>query len=761
MAGLRAKAPSATQINQNSRQGLADGGSVWSRYDPRRTQSDYVVPTVAGVAPTVQDTVPVHVEAVTADAKQGGYRNADGSWSAEAPPKVPDRVATDYRKRLGFADGGSLLPEQETWVEKRDRETAALQPQPIAETPLDVTPVPRRPTPLTSAGLPTFEGLGVPQSAGLLAKTAAQRTPLTSAGLPTFSGLGVPQVQKGFADGGRVRARGLRQGIPPVVEGLIPGAVNPTVADDINITTPSGVNIDAKKGEYVLSIEDVAALGGSGAVDSMVKALRKQNGIPLETGAKSPGQPDNMGRMNAPGLADGGWTAPYDWSKNYAARQAASREVVGPVGAAVSSPVNSIASGMESLAGFAGNVVDAMRQPTDPMAMVKGRTQDVANQLGGAAANISQPMAAAAQVLTGQPVVGNPRAAYQDVPASVATPAPVQPPTGGVDKHTPVEASLRFANMGLTPNDLSRMSDGSIPIPRKPAPPTPVPTGAGSYMVVGGRNYNASGLGGLGFGRNEDQRAKDLAATNVNEAAYAQNVATAQQGLDAMDLQKRMDVASAVASQVPSEWDRSFVGTADVSNPSFRNAMNAQGVTKDRATAAQGQLATLKDLVGVQEKRRSDALGLKQQEMATAGVLAKAKVDNDQRVAAAILHGESAEKVAQIRADAQNELTALKLSLLYKEPKETEMDKELAKAQVAKAVTDSTIAGSSIATALKAQNLELSPTKALDRSAINPMRWLGVPNHPAGFVEPSSGNIQTPQQVGTVQKVGKFNVIKK
>lgn len=94
--------------------------------------------------------------------------------------------------------------------------------------------------------------------------------------------------------------------------GVIPGKVNPKVADDITI--------NAKKGEYILSTDDVALLGGPEAVDAMVKSLREQAGLPTKTGPKTHGQPDSKGRMDKPGLpskgiaglANAGLVDPYE-----------------------------------------------------------------------------------------------------------------------------------------------------------------------------------------------------------------------------------------------------------------------------------------------------------------------------------------------------------------------------------------------------------------------------------------------------------------
>lgn len=78
--------------------------------------------------------------------------------------------------------------------------------------------------------------------------------------------------------------------------GIIPGKVNPNVADD--------VTINAKKGEYIIPQEVVEVLG-SKKLDKMVKDARKQIGVPHKTGPKRHDEPDAMGRMDDPRLGDG------------------------------------------------------------------------------------------------------------------------------------------------------------------------------------------------------------------------------------------------------------------------------------------------------------------------------------------------------------------------------------------------------------------------------------------------------------------------
>lgn len=77
--------------------------------------------------------------------------------------------------------------------------------------------------------------------------------------------------------------------------GVIPGKVNPTVADD--------VTINAKKGEYILPQEVTDAIGIQN-LDRLVLDIKKQLGLPQHIGPKSHDQPDSQGRMDKPGLPD-------------------------------------------------------------------------------------------------------------------------------------------------------------------------------------------------------------------------------------------------------------------------------------------------------------------------------------------------------------------------------------------------------------------------------------------------------------------------
>lgn len=77
--------------------------------------------------------------------------------------------------------------------------------------------------------------------------------------------------------------------------GVIPGQINPNVADD--------TIINAKIGEFVLSVEDVQLLGGPEAIENMIIRLREEAGLPTEMGPKGHGEPDYLGRMDARGLS--------------------------------------------------------------------------------------------------------------------------------------------------------------------------------------------------------------------------------------------------------------------------------------------------------------------------------------------------------------------------------------------------------------------------------------------------------------------------
>lgn len=82
-------------------------------------------------------------------------------------------------------------------------------------------------------------------------------------------------------------------GITSGIAGIIPGKVNPKVADD--------VTINAKKGEYVFPDYVVKAIGAD-KLDQMVMSVQKQLGMPIGIGPKQHNQPDNIGRVDTRGL---------------------------------------------------------------------------------------------------------------------------------------------------------------------------------------------------------------------------------------------------------------------------------------------------------------------------------------------------------------------------------------------------------------------------------------------------------------------------
>lgn len=108
--------------------------------------------------------------------------------------------------------------------------------------------------------------------------------PTIQTGIPVDKQPHFPPVVLGHAQGGAIRS----------TIGLIPGKVNPNVADD--------VTIDAKKGEYVLPVEVVGAMGGPDAIDAMVKNIKTKMGMSAEVGPKMRNEPDAHGRMNARGM---------------------------------------------------------------------------------------------------------------------------------------------------------------------------------------------------------------------------------------------------------------------------------------------------------------------------------------------------------------------------------------------------------------------------------------------------------------------------
>ena len=196
------------------------------------------------------------------------------------------------RKYLkGYASGGPVAPFQETWVEQRDREAAET----LAAQPAGFTAAPAN-------GQETWIAQRDREAANTLAAQPAGFTAAPANGQETW----VAQRDREAAN-----ALAMKKPLPfkrPGVlnlgfanSGRIPGKVNPNVADD--------VTIDAKKGEYVLPVEVVGAMGGPDAIDAMVKNIKTKMGMPAETGPKMRSEPDAQGRMNARGMrgfAEGG-----------------------------------------------------------------------------------------------------------------------------------------------------------------------------------------------------------------------------------------------------------------------------------------------------------------------------------------------------------------------------------------------------------------------------------------------------------------------
>lgn len=223
--------------------------------------------------------------------------------------------------------GVQPAPFQETWVAKRDREQATgtvpaaagiatmptpqttLTPSPLTTTPsasafassLDGTaPVDKETPGLASGGfvrkiaslgdkLDSILGLGAKKNvteAVPAQQTSAQAQPQQT---NTVQEQAVTDVRSRRSQENEI-LNGMAKG---GITGLIPGQVDPTVADDITI--------NAKKGEYIIP-QEVTSYLGEKYLTNLVARVRKAIGAPQGTGPKSPDQPDNMGRMDKPGI---------------------------------------------------------------------------------------------------------------------------------------------------------------------------------------------------------------------------------------------------------------------------------------------------------------------------------------------------------------------------------------------------------------------------------------------------------------------------
>ena len=217
-------------------------------------------------------------------------------------------------------------------------------------------------------------------------------TPSKSPELPSTPAAPAPQKIAGLARGGKT------PGSRP-----IPGKVDTKVADD--------VTINAKKGEFVLSVEDVALLGGADKLESDIKQLRKQAGLPTEMGPKRPDEPDAMGRMDKPGLngkaglADGGWNKIYETDpQKIGDTTTFSGGMKGLAGAAIGGIANTATGLMttpekmaDSSRGAAvpSNITEAFTPPTPGAAAVSVPLSPVIPIAKAASSKMQQPVSAA------------------------------------------------------------------------------------------------------------------------------------------------------------------------------------------------------------------------------------------------------------------------------------------------------------------------------------------------------------------------------
>ena len=120
------------------------------------------------------------------------------------------------------------------------------------------------------------------------------------------------------------------------------------------------------------------------------------------------------------------------------------------------------------------------------------------------------------------------------------------------------------------------------------------------------------------------------------------------------------------------------------------------------------------------------------------------KLIADERLAGVTARMESAATIAE----AKNEVARAKQALdeATKTPKETELAKKTADADIALATPAATLAGTDIGTALAAQKLGLKPVAPVNRSILNPMRIFS--NNRAGGFQDAAGNYVAPSAVG-------------
>jgi len=329
------------------------------------------------------------------------------------------------------------------------------------------------------------------------------------------------EIMKGLANGGGI------------TDGLIPGKVDPAVADD--------VTINAKKGEYVLSVEDVKLLGGPEAVEAMVKRMRAQAGLPTHTGPKRHDQPDSLGRMDkpklrgiadVPGLAGGGLLKTWNDS-NDASNRELERNFPGTATAPVQSKEQSLADagvaiakprGISTIAGDASTPFVPAFQGT-PTPATPSPTPNVWQQIYSAQPKPKPVLnvdAATQKPIAGQVASPTPSPVPTSKPAGIASGASIQLDSNkGLGDTTAISNRVDWSP-GSTNDNATRIAAGLAPL----QPIASTRTASRSTPVIANKPAGISSVDSLLLSNPDKMRAwsRDIGASR-EPAATRQGIA--------------------------------------------------------------------------------------------------------------------------------------------------------------------------------------------------------------------------------------------
>lgn len=372
--------------------------------------------------------------------------------------------------------------------------------------------------------------------------------------------------------------------------GIIPGKMNPNVADD--------VTINAKKGEMVLSVDDVKNLGGPERIMQALMELRKQNGQPMQMGPKGHNQPDGYGRMDKPGLRKGIAGGADGFYANLKEGLAASANAM-PYRLMTGDEVLSTIDRLRGAAPIAEYGNENEKQMTDSLRASRNEL----SRTGGPARGIVD--AVSTSVVPAVQAISRAASGYSD-PGPIATP-----------QKTVNEYSL--------PADEARRNGNAI---------------ASAPMDFTAANKQAK-LGAVQ--RPQDRVAYDptadnasrLAAEQAMEAMYAKQSAETDARRIAGYQQQQQDRLTSLRSQADAiaaprqmtgldKYNMSFVGKADMSNPSYRAAMTEQAAYAGNETGRQQNLAAINNQI-------ASMTGQRQHDQSNSATIAGQKIGMQER----------------------------------------------------------------------------------------------------------------------------------